>query len=225
MNPVSSFRFDPRRVTLALSAVAATLVVIHLIAMQIIFNDALPLAESLGLEYWHLSIFDLDEEENFGTWFSSGILFFSALLLWIRARDARQASEPGAMGWTVLALGFVFLSVDEVVALHELMNSVLDDTPWTAVAIPLVLALGAYFVPFLLRLERRTAILFAVAGMIYVGGAVGVEHFTDADVNSLHYNMWTALEEGMEMFGVILFIFALLEVQRGREIRLEVPAA
>ena len=40
------------------------------------------------------------------------------------------------------------------------------------------------------------------------GGAVGVEHFTDSDLNSLHYNMWTALEEGMEMTGVIVFMYA-----------------
>ena len=38
-----------------------------------------------------------------------------------------------------------------------------------------------------------------------------VEHLTDSDVNSLHYNMWTALEEGMEMLGVIVFIYAILD--------------
>ena len=126
--------------------------------------------------------------------------------------------------WLVLGLGFCFLSLVEVVALHELMNSLLGDTPWTAVAIPFAALLGLCFVPFLRSLDGATAIRFLVAGAVYVGGAVGVEHVTDEAVNSLHYNMWTALEEGVEMFGVILFIHALLDLQRGGVIRLEIGA-
>ena len=50
-----------------------------------------------------------------------------------------------------------------------------------------------------------------VAGIIYVGGAVGVEHYSGADLNSLRYNMLTALEEGLEMTGVILAIYTTLD--------------
>lgn len=54
---------------------------------------------------------------------------------------------------------------------------------------------------------------------------MGVEHFTDSEVNSLHYNMWTALEEGMEMLGLIVLIYTLLDHIRGtpdRVVRVEV---
>ncbi len=225
MSPARPLRLDPWRVSVALAAVAISLVALHLVAMLIIFDEDLGVSDSLGLEYWHLSIADLDEEESIGTWFSSGMLLFASLLLLFRARTVRLAGEPGGSGWLVLGLGFCFLSLDEVVALHELLNSLLgDDTPWTAVAIPFVAVLGLCFVPFLRRLDKATAIRFLVAGAVYVGGAVGVEHFTDDAVNSLHYNMWTALEEGVEMFGVILFIHALLELQRGRVIQLEIGA-
>ena len=57
---------------------------------------------------------------------------------------------------------------------------------------------------------------------------MGVEHFTGADVNSLHYNMWTTLEEGMEMAGVIVFIYALLDYMPGERndtLQLELSAA
>ena len=37
--------------------------------------------DALGFEYWQIAIFDLDEEESFGTWFSAAILLFAALLL------------------------------------------------------------------------------------------------------------------------------------------------
>ena len=30
-----------------------------------------------------------------------------------------------------------------------------------------------------------------------------------------HYNMWTALEEGMEMFGVMVLIYAVLDFMQG----------
>ena len=74
-------------------------------------------------------------------------------------------------------------------------------------------------------IEIQALRLFLLAGAIYGGGAVGVEHFTDSEVNSLHYNMWTALEEGMEMLGVIVFIYALLDYLRGspeRVVRLDI---
>ena len=55
-----------------------------------------------------------------------------------------------------------------------------------------------------------------------------MEHFTDSEVNSLHYNMWTALEEGMEMLGVIVLIYALLDHMRtvpGQVIRVAIGVA
>ncbi|MGB5734474.1 MAG: hypothetical protein WBM40_08530 [Thiohalocapsa sp.] len=81
--------------------------------------------------------------------------------------------------------------------------------------------------PFLWRYRWRTSLLFLAAGAIYGGGAVGVEHWTGDDVRSLSYNMWTTVEEAMEMFGVILFIYALLDRLGGRngvEVRLKACA-
>ncbi len=208
----------------ALVAVATGLVVMHLIAMQAYFNDALGIAERFGLEYWHVSIFDLDAEESFGTWFSAGVLALAAMLLHGRSRLAR--AEPGGwhLGWFILSLGFLFLSVDEVVGLHEYLNTFLEDGSWTVVGAGIAAVVGLSFVPFLIHYRGRTALLFLVAGAIYVGGAVGVEHFTDAEVTSLHYNMWTALEEGLEMFGAILFVYALMDEMERRGMRLSIEA-
>ncbi|MGA1199095.1 MAG: hypothetical protein ACO36I_21595, partial [Candidatus Latescibacterota bacterium] len=62
----------------------------------------------------------------------------------------------------------------------------------------------------------QTRWLFVISGAIFVGGAVGVEMSTDwyedADLlNTLAYNLWTAVEEGMEMGSIVLFIHALLQ--------------
>ena len=216
------------RVALTLGAVAAALVIVHVLAMQAYFNPALGLDDRFGLSYWHLSVFDLDEEESFGTWFSAGLLFAAGVLLLNQARALRPNGGTEHRWWFVLGLAFVFLSMDEVVGLHELMNTLLDETPWTVVGFPILALVGLSYLPFLWRYRGRTALLFIVAGLIYGGGAVGVEHFTDAEVNSLHYNMWTALEEGMEMLGVIVLIYAVLDFMRGTPselIRVEVGGA
>ncbi len=115
----------------------------------------------------------------------------------------------------MLGLAFVFLSIDEVVGMHELMSTLMEENPWTVVGFPVLAVVGLSYLPFLWCYRGRTVLLFVLAGLIYGGGAVGVEHFTDAEVNSLHYNMWTALEEGMEMFGVIVLIYAALDFMQG----------
>lgn len=117
--------------------------------------------------------------------------------------------------WFVLGLAFVFLSMDEVVGMRELMSTLMEENPWTVVGFPVLAVVGLSYLPFLWRYRGRTALLFVLAGLIYGGGVVGVEHFTDAEVNSLHYNMWTALEERMEMFGVIVLIYAVLDFMQG----------
>jgi len=76
--------------------------------------------------------------------------------------------------------------------------------------------IGVGFIPFLRRLPRPTAGLFILAGAIYVGGAVGMEIIGEPlDSDTLTYNLLTAVEEGMEMCGVIVFMHALLRYMKG----------
>jgi len=215
MKPLAAYSLRAERVALTLSAVVAGLVVTHVLAMQANFNDALGLKERFGFHYWQLAVFDLDEEESFGTWFNSGILLVAAVLLMNQARIVRAEGRAWYRSWRVLGIGFVFLSVDEIAGMHEFMNTLMGDTPWTVVGFPILVLVALAYLPFLWHHRGRTALLLLLAGAIYGGGAVGVEHFTDSDVNSLHYNMWTALEEGMEMMGVIVLIYALLDYMRG----------
>jgi cytochrome bd-type quinol oxidase subunit 2 len=225
LNSSQRYSLEAERVAYTLGAVMAVLVVVHVLAMQANFNPALGLKERFGFHYWQLAFFDLDEEESFGTWFSSGILLMAAVLLAHQARILRAEGESWHKWWLVLAIGFCFMSVDEVAGMHEYMNTMMEETPWTVVGFPILLLVALAYLPFLWHHRGRTGLLFLLAGAVYGGGAVGVEHFTDADVNSLHYNMWTALEEGMEMAGVIVFIYALLDHIRGtpeRVVRLEV---
>jgi hypothetical protein len=211
MNNEASFLINARLTGSRLLLAAVLLACLHVTVMFLWFNGLLPFDE-----WWHIAFFDLDEEESFGTWFSALILLAAGQLLLLQARLARQRAQGWSSWWLLLGIGFHILSVDEVVGIHEYVNTVFEDTPWTTYAAGLVLVVGLAFLPFLKALPPRTRYLFIIAGAIYVGGAVGVERATDWYLvhdllDTLEYNLWTAVEEFMEMAGVILFIYALLD--------------
>lgn len=215
MKLLTSYSLQAERVAFKLVAMLAVLLAVHIIAMQANFNPALGLKERFGFHYWQLAFFDLDEEESFGTWFNSGLLFISAVLLIQQARILRAQGQAWHRWWLILGIGFCALSMDEIAGMHEWLNSMLGDTPWTVIGAPIFGIVALAYLPFLWHHRWRTGLLFLLAGGLYGGGAVGVEHFTDSEVNSLHYNMWTALEEGMEMLGVIVLIYTVLDHIRG----------
>jgi hypothetical protein len=217
MNIPLTINLDAKRTTIMLVAIMSALVAIHLLAMQANFNDSLGLKEALGFEYWQVAIFDLDEEESFGTWFSTAILLSASVLSLLVAASLRSAADSMHRWWTMLGLGFGLLSIDEVVGLHELFNTLYEDVPWTTAGFSVFVLAGFCFLPFLWHYRWRSSGLFLVAGVIYASGAIGVERYSGTDINSLGYNMLTGLEEGLEMLGVIIVIYALLDVIRGIE--------
>lgn len=211
MKVTLTIHLDTKRTTLTLVAVMSALLAAHLLAMQANFNESLGWKDALGFEYWHVSIFDLDEEESFGTWFSAAILLFAALLLISVAASLRSKADNMHRWWIILGLGFALMSIDEIVGLHELLNTLDEDSVWTVGAFYFVLVSGICFLPFLWHYRWRSSSLFLVAGAIYIAGALGVEHYSGTDLNSLRYNMLTGLEECLEMAGIILVIYTTLD--------------
>jgi len=168
-----------------------------------------------------IQLFDVDQENNFPTWFSSFLLLTSAALLWLCGRHKRSVQDAWARHWTALALGFMLLSLDEVAGVHETINSVIVMT-WAIPAAFAVLVLGLAFLPFLLALPRPTRVLFVVAGAMYVAGGAGLEIVGNDMVSqglrdTLRYKMTTLAEESLEIFGVILFLHALLGYMAGTD--------
>lgn len=217
---VPVFLLRPKRIVYQLAAIIVLLAVVHVVAMLLFYDGLFEFKAEYGLKYWQITIFDLDEEESFGTWFNAFILLYAALLLLIHARGQKLKKDPWSAWWMILAVGFLLLSIDEIVGMHEYLNSALKETSWTSVAAVAAGVVALVFVPFILHLPTRSRVLFIVAAILYLGGALGVERWADRFVeqdllDTLEYNLWTAVEEVMEMSGVVLFIYALLTHMTG----------
>ena len=167
MKPLTAYSLRAERVALTIGAVMTVLIVLHVLAMQANFNPALGLKERFGFHYWQLSLFDLDEEESFGTWFNSGILLIAAALLVHQARVLRAQEGAWHRSWLVLGIGFLVLSVDEIAGMHEFVNTMMGDTPWTVIGFPILVLVALAYLPFLWHRRGPTGLLFLLAGVLF----------------------------------------------------------
>lgn len=164
---------------------------------------------------WSLrQLFDVDEEDCIPTWYSASALLLASFLLYLVCRRKRVDGDRWLRYWYGLSLGFAFLSLDEIAGFHETLNSAVEYS-WAIPGGIVAAIVGLLYLRFLWNLPARTRWLFMVSGAVFLGGAVGVEISTDwyADedlLDTLAYNLWTAVEEGMEMGSVVLFIHAVL---------------
>lgn len=188
-----------------------------------------------------LAIFDLDSENTIPAWFSSVLLLTAAALL-ILIGYLTPPGQPGRMHWIILGGIFALLSLDEGASLHERLNGLFGHLgvggsgatryPWVIAATILVPLVGAAFVPFLWRLPPIDRIRFIVAGLVYVGGALGVEFLegigeTRAGAETTGVRLLQVVQETGEMLGAALFVRALLDklVREQTEIRIPLRAA
>ena len=182
--------------------------------------------------------FDVNEEVSVPTWYSSVALLFCSMLLGIIAVNKRQASDRYAGHWTGLAAIFLYLSIDEASMLHELIGvnvgtRVADSQPlhyyaWIIPAVILVAILGLVYLKFLGHLPPKTRRYFIAAAALFIGGAIFTEILTGlywqflGSNNDFTHSVMTAVEEFLEMMGVVVFIYALMSYMKShiKEIRI-----
>jgi len=188
--------------------------------------------------YGLASRFDLDGEGNIPNYFSSILLLFSAFLLAIIAAIKKKGNKPYAYHWVFLSIIFVHLSIDEMICIHESwirsMRIIFDAKgifyfAWVIPGLVVVLVLAAFFYRFLFNLVLKSRLLFMIAAIVYVGGVLGCEliggwyvfHFGKINFT---YNMIAMIEEVLEMTGIVLFIYALLEYMQNefKEIQVQI---
>lgn len=172
-------------------------------------------------------LFDVDEEANIPSLFSTLLLLSAGLLLGLIAREEKKTGSGDAFRWKLLSFVFLFLAVDESASLHELLirpgREMLGKESigifyyaWVIPYFALVVGLALYFFGFFLRLPNAIKVRFVLAAMLFIGGSIGFELAEGVEdvtygQNNITYSILTTIEEGMEMAGVIVFIHALLQ--------------
>ncbi len=186
-----------------------------------------------------LKLFDVGNESSLPTWFSSVNLLLSSVLLFLIFSMARRCGDKLTKYWLALCILFLAFSIDEVAAIHERAGGLMRYTgpifpvlathSWILYGAIFSILVLLLFIPFLRRLPRRTALIFLLAGCVFVSGALGFEFvgawmlYTDfAGRDDLIYNLRRLGEEGGEMYGIVIFNCALFDVLSDREIVLSI---
>lgn len=235
---VPRLSLQPRGVAMALAGVGLALVcasvAVHLLAAATGHDHM------LGLR----PLFDLDTERNLPSLFSTLLLLCVALLLALLGQVLRAARPREARRWLLLAAIATAMAVDEAVGIHELliepMRRVLGGWSggvlhfaWVVPGALLVAAFLLAFWRFQATLPQPLRWRVQLAGVLYVGGALGVElisgrHVALHGIDNLAYSAGlVTLEEGLEMAGILLSLHALLSHLAGLapELRLALGTA
>jgi hypothetical protein len=194
---------------------------------------AAELADHLLAPAWApvlVPLLSLSYEHNLPTWYAvllhatcAGLLVLHGLSI---HRAGQRAGAPsrgaGPVRWLVLGGLFLYISLDELIQLHEVASDWFETGGvlyfgWVIPAAALVVALGLWYLPFLRALPGRTRRRFVTAGVVFVSGALLMElplgYWTEhAGTDNLVYAGIDWIEETLELFGVTLFLLALLDI-------------
>ena len=216
--------FSPRSVFIFLASIALAFIMLSIFGRFLMWH-----VPQSYTKLWRLiPMFDVNLEYNFPAFYSSMLLLMSAVLLAYISFAIRSWQGKYYLHWLGLAGIFLFLALDEMLAIHEIftdpMRSKLNADgffyyTWVIPYALFVIAVGLVYIRFLRHLPKRIRNIFILSGALYIGGALVLEmavgYIVRADLGSdtLVYMMATTeehIEELLEMLGVSLFIYALL---------------
>ena len=215
------FSLKPRRIGLILGLVALLLAAQSLYGEYVL--ETIIGSESDSVPALLLDLFSVNLEESVPTWYSTLILVCASALLGVIAFAKRAGRDRYALYWLGLSLLFLYFSLDESAAVHEILSDPLQMAfnatgylafGWQIVAVPLVILFALLYVRFVFHLPPRFRNLFIAAGVLYAGGALVVEGISANQYSisgiTFTYLAIATVEETLEMLGVVVLIFALL---------------
>lgn len=175
---------------------------------------------------------DVNAEASIPTWYAAVTLMSCSVLLAVIAISARRRGRPFPAQWALLSIGFALLSLEEIIGVHsqatKVLRSIISQSDGSSITYALILsALGlvgivilvAVFGRFFLHLPRRWRVLFGIGLVTYLIGVIASDAVGDylraaVGDTGLPYIVILTLEEALEMIGVLIFIYALLDYVR-----------
>ena len=172
---------------------------------------------------------DLDVEMNLPSWWSS-MKFAAVGVLLMAFHFAQQVRQRPGSGWAKwAAIGCLGLSLDEMTQLHETLSGLLRDSFGDikmlslAFALPLLVGLVVIGKAAWRDLSQYRHVLYLViAGwaVFILGFAVVDELGEFIERDTFLWRLEVLVEEGLEMIGVTLLIWACVSLHLTRGVRL-----
>jgi hypothetical protein len=172
-------------------------------------------------------LFNMDEEQNLPTYFSSAQILLCSCLAFAIAVAEKNRRRRDYLYWIGLCLICLYISVDEFASIHErFINQPFRDASngpqrfyfsWVIPYGILVVAVVTLYVRFILRLPREIGRLIVVSGFVYVTSTVGLEliggRYCDTHTGP-HADLVLALlvmcEETLEKAAILVLVYALM---------------
>jgi len=216
---LASLTLDPKRFLKSQLCVVGVLLVLHALGRYLRFG--------LGYDYaWgFVPLFNLNDEMNFPTLYSSALFLIAAGLFWVIANLDRQSGGHYFRYWWGLATIFGFLACDEMLILHERLDAplrgllVLPSFLHYAWVVPYSLGLvfgGVIYRRFFFDLDPETRSGLLLSAGVFLTGALLLEMVGSAIVSgqgvfNAPYLIVATGEELLELCGLILLNYALLK--------------
>jgi hypothetical protein len=202
-----------------LLVVFAILLIVHILFYLVYFIGGVENTIFLKL----LALFDLNQEQNLPTLYSTINLLISSLLLVLIALNEEKRRKRKM--WWGMAVIFLYIGVDEFATIHEgLANHLLPNMTftgflkfsWVVIFAPVVLIIVAIYARHIFSLPKRIRNRIILAGAIFVTSGLIIE-MIGAKINSImgtdniYYVTSFTIEETGELIGILIFIHALVE--------------
>lgn len=195
-----------------------------LIAFEAMLVAVYAIYPSLGSSSTRIgdAFFDLDEEGNIPSWFSSAQLLSIGVLMWCVAFLQAAEDRPSRLSLLVLGACFIFFSMDESLVIHERFKSYFGAGDNYRVWMLIYAVIGAAIFLAIRRdvlaawklYRRATLLMIAALGLVVLGG-LGLE-IVDVEVTDPHPERTflnrsaVILEEWLEMLGATIILYAVI---------------
>lgn len=178
--------------------------------------------ENNRILYRFVELFNMNLEANVPAWYSAFLMIVSSGLSLLIYKVKTFPEKKYFLGMSVI---FLMMSVDEISSIHEIMNNPVRNLlnvgslfywAWIVPGLLFIMVLGFAFSQFFMMIDKRIRKLFILSGFIYIIGAIGFEMlggwlYSNKLGNSYYYMFEVVMEESLEMFGLLLFIYTLIE--------------
>lgn len=210
-------KLRPQSITLPLSLIALLLVIASCISLT---------AKATGYDYVGglVPLFDMDQEKNLPTFFSTFLAVIASALLLAISAIKKKTVRPWKL-WAGLSVIFLLIAIDDFTAMHEHLSRPVHDLfnaqglLYFAWIIPyglFVMVLAGIYGRFVFQMPTHIRNGLLLAATIFMAGAIGFELLGGKLVEysqtskTTFYGVIVTIKESLELAGMIVFIHTLL---------------